>query len=446
MFAFILCFILLSLSVFTAFTVSEENTEMVVNDENNDFSVLPVTENYGETEQFSSKYDPRDSGIITSVKNQNPFSLCWMYATAATFEAYVSKNYGSLYDISEFHGAIIGRGNYSGEGYLTETLKMPYKFNSNKKCAVFLEVIPNSSNSKVYLPCENFTSFINRGESFYCIDPVNGAIQWNDVIDKNDYNISGSFCIRPVLHKQSNDHYSEISINEIINTEKDCELEYNSDSYLFNIHTSTNVLLRENRDYIKADNKIILKSSYLKGLKDKYTEIVLEFNNDITKTIVVNPKAKIMGVQVNGTYAVGETLTANIVTDIIKENYDVEYQWQSSLNGVDWYDISNANENKYTISENDFFRYIRVVVKSSSKYGNVIYPSTVTSETSKTKCIIFGDTDLDGYVNIDDATRIQKYLVYLTEFNNEQKMVADFDRDGEVSINDVTAIQKMLVK
>lgn len=347
-------------------------------------------------------------------------------------------------DISDL--AVLASGNYNGEGYLTETLPNPYKFDSENKCAVFIEVIPNSTSSQIYFPVENYINVDrNEGESYCCIDPVNGALDWVDEIESSvDY--YGNYCIRPVLKKNVNNHFAEISDDVINDTEKDCELEYNSDSYLFNIHTSTNVLLRENRDYIKADNKIILKSSYLKGLKDKYTEIVLEFNNDITKTIVVNPKAKIMGVQVNGTYAVGETLTANIVTDIIKENYDVEYQWQSSLNGVDWYDISNANESKYTISENDFFRYIRLVVKSSSKYGNVIYPSTATSETSKTKCIIFGDTDLDGYVNIDDATRIQKYLVYLTEFNNEKKMVADFDRDGEVSINDVTAIQKMLVK
>lgn len=745
-----LCVVLLASSVYTGYSVSDNDLVTYVNEQSDDLLELSDTESHGEIddechrlvipienelEQFPSKYDPRDSGIITSVKNQNPFNLCWMYATAATVEAYVSKNYGSLFDISEFHGAIfksalldkynqndgyyygeynsggsfsmaaqyftnwnepvyadykwnstiddslcsknqflsvdlegkikeiknndvnmnerflahkslfnvtgmkyisndeisiknavqtygavyarvfigtnvsfdesndramynedsnsdhgvviigwddnfsktnfsseerpkhdgawlaknswgtndsysgyywisyedasiksknvvftvtdiqkaddsehmlsydllylssenksvnskviftnvfyvedytdeyeeinkvlfylkcldcsyniriaqidgelpndisdlsvLASGYFSGEGYITEKLNTPYRFNSNDKCAVFLEVIPNSSDSAVYLPCEKERSLINRGESLYCIDPENGNIKWSDVIDKNDYNKSGSFCIRPILKKQSSGHFAEISNNRILDTTQDCEVQYNSDSYLFNIHTSNNVILRENRDYIKTDGKIIFKSSYLQGLKDKYTEIVLEFNNDITKTIVVNPKAKITGVSISGKYAVGETLTANLVTDLIKDDYDVDYQWQSSFDGLNWDDISNANDIQYTITTNNFLRYIRVVVTSSSKYGNVEYPSNFVSNTGKTKCIIVGDTDLDSYINIDDATGIQKYLAYLTEFNGEQVFSADFDGDGSISINDVTAIQKKLVQ
>lgn len=347
-------------------------------------------------------------------------------------------------DISDY--AILASGKFSGEGYLTKTLTTPYKFDSNKKCAVFLEVIPNSTDSKVYLPCENECSLINRDESLYCIDPVDGNIQWKDVIDKNDYNKSGSFCIRPVLKKKSNEHFADISVDRIIDTAKDHEIEYDSDSYLFNIHTSNNVILRENRDYIKTDNKIIFKSNYLQGLKDKYTEVVFEFNNGITKIIEINPKAKITGVNVSGTYAVGETLKACIVTDVIKNNYDVEYQWQNSTDQIHWYNIDNANKNQYIINENDFLRYIRVIVKSSSKYGNVEYPSSATSEASKIKCVIIGDTNLDGEINIDDATTIQKYMVSLLDFNNEQEIAAEVDGDGKISINDVTAIQKMLAQ
>lgn len=391
---------------------------------------------------FSNVFDIKD--CIDDYEEINKV-LFYLKCQDCTYNIKITQIDDSLpKDMSDL--AILASGNYSGEGYLTESLSTPFKFTSNNKCAVFLEVIPNSSNSKVYLPCESSRPFINRGESLYCIDPENGNIQWSDVIDSNAYNYSGSFCIRPVLKKESNGHYSEISINKIIDTSKDCEIEYNSDSYLFNIHTSTNVILRENRDYTKTDNKIIFKSSYLQSLKGKYTEIVLEFNNNMTKTIIVNPKAKIENVHVSGKYIVGETLTSNLVTDIIKENYDVEYQWQSSPNGVNWYDISNATENQYTINDSDFLRYIRVVVKSSSKYGNVEYPSTATSEASETKCVIIGDADLDGHVNIDDATTIQKYLVALFDFNNEQKIAAEVDGDKKISINDVTAIQKMLVQ
>lgn len=346
-------------------------------------------------------------------------------------------------DISDL--PILSSGRYNGEGYLTEKLNYPYKFISNNKCAVFLEVIPNSPSSKVYLPCEHIRSFINRGESLYCIDPINGSIQWRDVLDENDYNKSGSFCIRPVLKKENNNHYVEIKDNVIIDTKKDNEIEYNSDSYLFNIHTSANIL-RENRDYIRLDNKIIFKSSYLQSLKGKYTEIILDFNNDMSRTVIVNPKAKITGVQVTGKYVVGKELTVDVEADLIKENYDIEYQWQSSPNGTDWYDINHANEKQYILTNNELLRYIRVVIKSANKYGNVEYPSSATSKSSITKCVVLGDADLDGYVNIDDATNIQKYLVSLEEFNIEQKVAADVNEDGNIAIDDATAIQKMIVQ
>ncbi len=53
---------------------------------------------------------------------------------------------------------------------------------------------------------------------------------------------------------------------------------------------------------------------------------------------------------------------------------------------------------------------------------------------------------MDGYVNIDDATNIQKYLVSLEEFNIEQKVAADVNEDGNIAIDDATAIQKMIVQ
>lgn len=176
------------------------------------------------------------------------------------------------------------------------------------------------------------------------------------------------------------------------------------------------------------------------------TEIILDFNNDMSRTVIVNPKAKITGVQVTGEYVVGKELTADVEADLIKENYDIEYQWQSSPNGTDWYDINHANEKQYIITNNELLRYIRIVIKSASKYGNVEYPSSATSKSSITKCVVLGDTDLDGYVNIDDATNIQKYLVSLEEFNVEQKVAADVNENGSIAIDDVTAIQKILVQ
>lgn len=55
-----------------------------------------------------------------------------------------------------------------------------------------------------------------------------------------------------------------------------------------------------------------------------------------------------------------------------------------------------------------------------------------------------GDVNGDGKISIDDVTDIQKYLVTMVDFTNEQVSLADVDKDGKVSIDDVTLIQKYL--
>lgn len=57
-----------------------------------------------------------------------------------------------------------------------------------------------------------------------------------------------------------------------------------------------------------------------------------------------------------------------------------------------------------------------------------------------------GDTDLDGVVNIYDATEIQLYLAKIKDLTATQKLAADADRDGIVNIYDVTQIQLYLAK
>ena len=69
--------------------------------------------------------------------------------------------------------------------------------------------------------------------------------------------------------------------------------------------------------------------------------------------------------------------------------------------------------------------------------------STPTDESSSTDASKYelGDVDLNGNININDVTAIQKYLVDLARFNDEQLALADTDGDGHVTIKDATVIQ-----
>lgn len=55
-----------------------------------------------------------------------------------------------------------------------------------------------------------------------------------------------------------------------------------------------------------------------------------------------------------------------------------------------------------------------------------------------------GDVNLDGTVNITDATDLQKYLATMIELNELQLSFADMNKDGTADISDATAIQRQI--
>lgn len=60
--------------------------------------------------------------------------------------------------------------------------------------------------------------------------------------------------------------------------------------------------------------------------------------------------------------------------------------------------------------------------------------------------ILIGDVNVDGKIDIKDATSIQKYSVKIYEFSEPDSLVAaDVNFDNKVNIQDVTCIQKYLV-
>jgi hypothetical protein len=57
---------------------------------------------------------------------------------------------------------------------------------------------------------------------------------------------------------------------------------------------------------------------------------------------------------------------------------------------------------------------------------------------------LYGDVTLDGYINVKDATRVQKYAVNLVTFNDTQAKAADVTGDGTIDVKDATKIQKYI--
>ena len=72
------------------------------------------------------------------------------------------------------------------------------------------------------------------------------------------------------------------------------------------------------------------------------------------------------------------------------------------------------------------------------KIGN----ATVKAYTNNADDNLYGVVNLDGKVNVNDATQIQKYLSELATFSDLQESLADFDNDGRILITDATEIQR----
>ena len=56
-----------------------------------------------------------------------------------------------------------------------------------------------------------------------------------------------------------------------------------------------------------------------------------------------------------------------------------------------------------------------------------------------------GDVNMDGRIDILDATLIQKYVAGIVELSAEQKHLADYNNDGDITVVDATEIQKFIV-
>ncbi len=62
------------------------------------------------------------------------------------------------------------------------------------------------------------------------------------------------------------------------------------------------------------------------------------------------------------------------------------------------------------------------------------------------KTLLTGDVDRDGELTVKDATEIQKYIVEIAEFDDEQLKLADVDGDKDITVKDATYIQKIIVE
>ena len=73
-----------------------------------------------------------------------------------------------------------------------------------------------------------------------------------------------------------------------------------------------------------------------------------------------------------------------------------------------------------------------------------VQPTTAPASNGEVSFAI-GDVNLDGSVDILDATEISKFAISTAALSDVQMKLADFNRDGVVNVVDATEIQKTLI-
>lgn len=180
-----------------------------------------------------------------------------------------------------------------------------------------------------------------------------------------------------------------------------------------------------------------------------------EYNVSITKTASNNTftvyacawsastQKELASAQVSGKMAKGQQISAVAQCNdgTIAGANEVDYQWQSSTDGNTWVNIVGAVSGSYTLTSQEFNKYVRCVISPKTESG--VLPLDVIAE-SDLKVIVYGDSNLNGTVNSKDATAVQKYLANILTFTEDQKRASDVDGDGIVTAQDSTLIQNYL--
>lgn len=141
------------------------------------------------------------------------------------------------------------------------------------------------------------------------------------------------------------------------------------------------------------------------------------------------------GETVSGTYHLeatdnnGDTL---VLTDPVKFNLGYERTQKVTITEFD-YPLPKGKYELNIVLDGSFVWYLNPIYSMLS----------VVSGESEIYEHYFGDVNLDGDININDATLLQKHLARIIELNDFQLALADVYEDGVVNIADVTTIQKM---
>ena len=151
-----------------------------------------------------------------------------------------------------------------------------------------------------------------------------------------------------------------------------------------------------------------------------------------------------------------EFYTADNYYSLIKDSAAMNYQSGWVLDTGDWiadhsslylahYDAStktysvDSSATQYAQNFEGMYNYCRDWLVSRAAWLSSEMAEDYTPADN-----LIGDVNLDGKVNVFDATEIQKYSAELVTFTTVQAELGDVNGDGKIDVMDSTEIQKYI--
>ena len=137
--------------------------------------------------------------------------------------------------------------------------------------------------------------------------------------------------------------------------------------------------------------------------------------------------------------------TGGLPDDTITIKFD-EYTPDGVYNGSYTHETINSNAKPlYVYYETGPGKY--VITVSKPQCVTRVYEANVVKKDVNlvVKITVPYDVNMDGVINVVDATLVQKYIVGLEKFDDYTLKIADTNGDGTISIVDATNIQKKIV-
>ena len=167
-----------------------------------------ITYNYTTNDTLPDRYDLRQLGYVTSVKNQGSDGNCWAFGTLATLESCLLKASNITYDFSEDNmknimaqysdygwsfEVNVGGKDEMALGYLTSWLGPVYEFEDKYRVHSLLSPVLNSSihlQNVLYLKRTNYTDNDDIKRALMTYGSVSANLAWDFSCVKN----SSYFC------------------------------------------------------------------------------------------------------------------------------------------------------------------------------------------------------------------------------------------------------------